>query len=183
MLGPSRIFPTRPEDPGREERLSKEFVRRRYESRISQLAHRADWLAELWSEFPEVADRHRFYARCLRGAAATLWLTPPTPTAYRNQIRVRLRRLAWRAYRRSTAPTAPKADEDFHLAAQRQKVDTYWARQLWAELGEGGVHESILNARDFELQQLYDSAPQRCRTPGLFRLLVAFLRRISPWKL
>ncbi|MCA1596264.1 MAG: hypothetical protein LC772_07550 [Chloroflexi bacterium] len=180
MLGPSRIFPVRPEEPGREERHAREFVRRRYEMRLGQLAHRADWLAEMWSEFPDVADRHRYYARSLRGAAATLWLTEPS--SHQKQIELRLRQLAWRAYRRSARPTNPASSHGLHAAAQRQKVDTYWARQLWAALGEGGVHESILSARDFELQQLCDSAPQRSSTPGLFRLFIALLRRLSPWR-
>jgi hypothetical protein len=146
----------------------------RAEGELRRLARRADWLASRWVEFPDVAARHRMYANRFRGANARLWLSRDRRSLERVTD-ARLRRLAWRAYWQAVAPREPDADP--RAAAMRLKVDSYWARELWTLIGGDEIRLSVLQARDFELQQLVDSLPEYPPGPPL----LAWMRQLRAW--
>lgn len=185
MLGPSRIFPTRPDREVEPKviRVQAPRAARRSRPSFSQMARRADWLAEMWSEFPEVANRHRSYARAFRGASAGNWYRIAR-LSHAEADRSRMRRMAWRAYRRATIPTPSHREGMMFLAAQHQKVDTFWAREMWAAIGGDSTRMSVLQARDWELQQICDAFPSGAPMPGilgLIRLAWKWLRHLLPF--
>ena len=156
-MSPSQVFPTRPETPRRaREAASSPRRELRYQDEpFIRLARRADWLAEMWSEYPAIANYHRSYARRFRSTASSFWLSSDPRSVHRSPD-ARLLRVARRAYRRGVYPAPQTSLEQGFIQAQRQKVDTYWAREILKLLERDTVRLSILSARDYELQQLCD---------------------------
>lgn len=159
MLPRSFIFPGQPNLDRDRPAVRRAAPRRPISAPgVYQLIHEAEWLAEMWSEFPVMGTHHRYYIRAFRRMLAAAWFTPAgSPRARR--LRVRLRRLAWRAYWRAVVNMDPPPNVPFAVHVQRLKVDSYWAHRLWRMLDGDAVHLSILRARDFEIQQICDSLP------------------------
>ena len=178
MLPRSSIFPGQPE-------RDRPAVRRAAPRRpvltpgVYQLIHEAEWLSEMWSEFPVVGMHHQSYARAFRRILAAAWFTP-SGAGRARRLRVRIRRLAWRAYWRAVANMDPPGNTSLSIHIQRLKVDSYWARRLWTMIGGDSVHLSILKARDFELQQICNSLPPPSPAPLSLTRILAHMRGAAP---